>query len=68
MLSAILPPKAKSFTTPDLGWWDSIEHFNSGRSGFGGVTKDKVFARYPDLQMFASREEAMAAAREAGLI
>lgn len=60
--------QGQKFFTPDLGWWMSEEDFHNGSGSFKGHTKGNVFQKYPDLQIFSSREEATKAAEKAGII
>lgn len=58
----------QKYFTPDLGWWDNLEAFHSGKGGFGGINSDTLYSKYPDLHIMKSREEAIAAAEQAGII
>jgi len=53
---------------PDLGWWLNTEDFEAGKNNQRGLTKGNIYQRYPDLEIFASRKEAEAAAKKSGLI
>lgn len=54
--------------TPDLGWWASKEDFDQGEPSFRGFTKGNVFQKHPDLEIFGSKEEAVKAAKAAGIL
>ena len=59
----------KTFANPpDLGWWTSRQEYNDGGNSKQGYTNRDINARYPELQIFDSREEAERAAKDAGVI
>lgn len=60
--------QGQKYFTPDVGWWMSEESFHAGEGGFGGVTKGNIYQRYPNLQVFPTRKEAITAAEKAGII
>jgi hypothetical protein len=60
--------QGQKFFTPDLGWWMSEEDFHRGGNSFGGFTKGNVLKKYPDLQIFPSKEAAVVAAKKAKVI
>ncbi len=53
---------------PDLGWWLNTEDFYAGENNQRGLTKGNIYQKYPDLEIFKSRQEAEAAAKKDGLI
>ena len=53
---------------PDLGWWLTSEDFERGENNERGLTKGNIYQRYPNLEIFKTREEAEEAAHKAGLI
>ena len=63
-----LAKSGQKYYTPDLGWWDNLEAFHSGKGGFGGTNSDTLYAKYPNLHIMKSREEAIAAAEQAGIL
>jgi hypothetical protein len=76
-MGADLAKSGQSYYTPDLGWWQSEQDFygsKEGVSGLAGMTAvrgpnvETLKAKYPDLHILKSREEAVAAAKQAGLI
>lgn len=54
--------------TPDLGWWPTREEFENGQPSYRGYTKGNVYAKHPDLEIFNSKEEAVKAAKSAGIL
>lgn len=60
--------QGQKFFTPDLGWWMSEKDFHDGGNSFGGFTKGNVLKKYPDLQIFPSKEAAIIAAKKAKII
>lgn len=60
--------QGQTFFTPDLGWWMSEEDFHNGGTSFGGSTKGNIFQKYPDLEIFPSRDAAVVAAKKAKVI
>lgn len=58
----------QKFFTPDLGWWMSEEDFHAGKDSASGITKGNVFQKYPNLEIFSSRKEAITAAKKAKII
>lgn len=60
--------KKQEYFTPDAGWWMNKEHYIEGRSGFGGVTRDKVEEDYYSISLHNTRDEAITAAKKAGII
>ena len=54
--------------TPDLGWWPSSTDFENGNPNVSGWTKGNVFAKYPNLEIFPSKEAAIAAAKKNGVL
>ena len=60
--------KGQKFFTPDVGWWMSKEDYTEGKEGFGGVTREQMELKYRNITIFETCEEAIAAAKSAGLI
>lgn len=60
--------QGENMLTPDLGWWMSKEDFDQGNPNISGWTKGNVFAKYPDLEIFPSKEAAVKAAKQAGIL
>lgn len=60
--------QGQKYFTPDLGWWMSEKDFHDGGNSFGGFTKGNVFQKYPDLEIFPSRDAAVIAAKKAKII
>jgi hypothetical protein len=58
----------EKFLTPDLGWWMSDEEFHNGSNNFKGFTKGNIFQKYPDLQVYPSKDAAVVAAKKAKII
>jgi len=58
----------QKFFTPDLGWWMSEKDFHDGGNSFSGFTKGNIFQKYPDLEIFPSRDAAVVAAKKAKII
>ena len=48
----------QKYFTPGLGWWMSEESFRKGEQVWMGATKGKILAKYPNLQIVSSRQEA----------
>jgi hypothetical protein len=49
-------------------WWRSEKDFLNNAKGFSGVTFVDLEDKYPNLQIMHSKEEAIRAAEEAGII
>lgn len=58
----------QTFFTPDLGWWLNEKSFHEGHGNFKGVSKGEIMTKYPTLIILKSRNEAIDAAKKAGLI
>lgn len=56
------------YDTPELGWWPSEDNFYSGNGSEFGGTKEKLISQYPTLRIKSSKDEALQAVRDAGLI
>jgi hypothetical protein len=50
------------FSHPSFDWWMSIEAFEKGDKGFGGMTKERVMKENPKLKIHDSRDKAVKAA------
>lgn len=60
--------RGQRYFTPDAGWWMSKQNYIDGKGGWSGVTREQVEAKYKNITIFDSGEEAIAAAEEAGII
>lgn len=60
--------RGQSFFTPDFGWWMDEDDFHNGREGFMGVHKGAILHKFPNLRVLSSKQEAIDAAKQAGLI
>ena len=49
--------------TPSIDWWPSVESYEKGEKGFGGWTKEKVEAEFPELEIHDDGQKAVASHR-----